>query len=400
MDRRAFLTRSLALGCSLAASPLVTPVALAQGPWDARLVVIVLRGGLDGLDVIRPIGDTDLARLRPRLMETAGLGLNDAWALHPGLSGLRALWDAGQFGALHATSSPYRGPRSHFDAQDVLEAGTFPAGETRSGWLNRMLGIVPGMTAETAYSVGHEQMKILSGTNPYLQWSPRSELDLSPQSRRLLDLILHDDPIFRDAALRAVDIADTLFTEATADAEEAGADGEMGMMMAPAPTRGHAGVAAFAAQRLRAETRIASFSLHGWDTHSRQDIQLNSALENLTETILTLRDGLGPVWEQTAVLCMTEFGRTAHENGTLGTDHGTGGAMLFAGGALRGGQVLGRWPGLAEADLFDRRDLMPTSDVRAAAGRVMQDLFGLSRSDIEDTIFPGLDMADAPRLAV
>jgi len=119
-------------------------------------------------------------------------------------------------------------------------------------------------------------------------------------------------------------------------------------------------------------------------------------LRNLGDTILTLRSGLGPVWEKTAVLCLTEFGRTARENGTKGTDHGTGGAMVFAGGALNGGRILGDWPGLAEADLYNRRDLMPTRDVRAYPAWVMHDLIGVNRRAIEGSIFPGLDMGSNP----
>jgi uncharacterized protein (DUF1501 family) len=125
---------------------------------------------------------------------------------------------------------------------------------------------------------------------------------------------------------------------------------------------------------------------------------MRGLLARLADTILTIKDGLGDTWSRTAVLAVTEFGRTVRVNGSNGTDHGTGGAMLMAGGAIRGGQVYGRWPGLTEADLLDRRDLMPTEDVRAYAGRVMQDLMGLETGVIERAVFPGLSMADAPRV--
>ena len=170
------------------------------------------------------------------------------------------------------------------------------------------------------------------------------------------------------------------------------------MGMAAPKAGDHLSLAQFAAGRLRGETRIASFSVNGWDTHDNQKVNLQRTLLRLSDTILALKDGLGPVWGKTAVLCMTEFGRTARENGTRGTDHGTGGAMLFAGGALRGGQVAGRWPGLGEADLYQRRDLMPTSDVRAAAGWVMRGLFGLDASTVEQVVFPGLDLTTDPGL--
>ena len=385
--RRGFLTGLL--GCSVAASPLLTPIALASGPWDNRLVVLVLRGGMDGLDALRPVGDADFADLRPTLAQAPGLVLDPFWALHPALEPLLPLWQAGELGAVHATSTPYRGKRSHFDGQDILEAGAADLSDVRSGWLNRMLGVVPGMTAETAYAIGQEQMLILTGPNPRLRWSPEARLEMSPQARRLLELVLHDDPMFRDAALQAVDIADSL-----TQADLVG----VGEGMQVSTSGDHVSLAQFAASRLVGETRIASFSLNGWDTHKGQVGSLRGALRRLSETLLTLKDSLGPTWEKTAVLCMTEFGRTARENGTQGTDHGTGGAMFYAGGALRGGRVLGRWPGLSEADLLERRDLMPTTDVRAAAGAVMQGLFGLSRAQIEETVFPGLDLSDAPSL--
>jgi uncharacterized protein (DUF1501 family) len=161
---------------------------------------------------------------------------------------------------------------------------------------------------------------------------------------------------------------------------------------------GHVQLAEFAASRLRGETRIASFSLGGWDTHSQQRGALAAALGALAETILTLKDGLGPVWGRTAVLCLTEFGRTARENGTGGTDHGTGGAMLFAGGALKGGRVVADWPGLGEGDLYGDRDLLPTRDVRAHAAWAMRGLFGLGRDVLEGTVFPGLGMGSDPGL--
>jgi uncharacterized protein (DUF1501 family) len=392
MDRRGFLYGSAAMGCSLAASPFLTPVALASGPWDNRLVIIVLRGAMDGLDAVRPLGDPDYAALRPSLNDGKAVVLDDFWGLHPGLSDLVPLWQAGQVGIMHAVSTPYRNVRSHFDGQDILEAGSLDINGGAGGWLNRMLTLVPGMTAETAYALGQENMAILQGPAPHLRWAPEAKFDLSPQMRRLLELTLHDDPMFRDAAMQAVSIADSLATETMI------AEGDDAEMMASSNNPGsEASLAQFAAARLREDTRIASFSVNGWDTHRTQANSLPSTLRRLAKTILTLRDGLGPVWDKTAVLCMTEFGRTARENGTRGTDHGTGGAMIYAGGALRGGQVIGRWPGLAEADLFERRDLMPTGDVRAAAGWVMQGLFGLTTSQIQQIVFPGLDLGDGSR---
>jgi len=406
LSRRLFLTRSAVLGCSLAASPLLTPVTMASAPWDNRLVVIILRGGLDGLDAVRPYGAPEFAAYRGGLVGDAlpgELDLDGFFALNPAMAPLMPLWRAGQLGFAHAVSTPYRNKRSHFDGQDILEAGTGAPGPTkaRDGWLNRMLQAVPGVEAETAYAIGRADMLLTRGAAEVADWSPAAALMLSPQAELLLERVMHDDPLFRDALQEAV----TLTRETVALPEDGAELDSAGMMNAMqdsmAAARKAGGVeeiARFAADRLRGDTRIAAYSLSGFDTHARQDRTLPRALEALTENIITLREGLGPVWDKTAVVAMTEFGRTARANGTGGTDHGTGGVMVMAGGALRGGRVVTDWPGLGEADLYERRDLMPTRDVRAHPGWIMRHLFGLEARVIEQTVFPGLDMGSDPKL--
>lgn len=396
MDRRKFLTRIAALGCSAAASPLVTPVALAQAPWDARLVVIILRGAMDGLDVFRPVGDPNYAALRPTLRQGT-MDLTGFFGMNAALSPLVPLWQAGQMGAAHAVSTPYRDKRSHFDGQDILEAGR-PGivGASNDGWLNRMLQTVPGVTGQTAFAIGRDQQLIMSGDAPAARWSPEADLVLSPQAERLLALVHDADPMFRTASAQAIEIAQSIAMSAASDEQGAEMMMEDPMMAGVRANAEHVQLAEFAAARLRGDTRIASFSVTGWDTHLNQKGGITSALRRLSDTILTLRAGLGPVWDNTAVLCLTEFGRTAAENGTKGTDHGTGGAMIYAGGALNGGRILGDWPGLAEVDLYNRRDLMPTRDVRAYPAWVMHDLLGISRRAIEASIFPGLEMKSNP----
>lgn len=392
MDRRSFLAGGLTAGCSAAASVALPSLALARAPWDARLVVIILRGAMDGLDVIRPLGDPGYAALRPTLNTDGTLGAG-FWGLHPALGPLWPLWQAGEVGAVHAVSTPYRDQRSHFDGQDLLEAGgTTLAGAPRDGWLNRLVATQPGMAAETAYAIGRAQMLVLSGDAPVARWSPETRLDVSPQALRLLELVNHDDPLFREASAQAVEIAASVAERAASDAALGEAMMSDPMMAEVSPRGAHVAMARFAASRLVGETRIAAFSLNGWDTHENQIRALPRALGTLTDSILTLKAGLGPVWDKTAVLCLTEFGRTAAENGTGGTDHGTAGAVLFGGGALRGGQVLGAWPGLAEVDLYDRRDLAPTRDVRAVMAEVLGGLFGISGTDLSKSIFPGLQI--------
>lgn len=393
--RRGLLKSAGVIGCSLAAHPLLTPMTFASAPGDARLVVIILRGGMDGLDVLQPIGDRTFATVRPSLRGEAEQ-LTDFYALHTGMAGLRPLWDAGELAFVQAVSTPYRDKRSHFDGQDMLEAGTggdVIMTDERDGWLNRLVSVLPGVTGQTAYAVGRDNMRILAGDAPAAHWAPQTNLAISPQARLLLERIYESDPLFHAAASQAMDLAETLAEEAEEDAAT-GTD----MMAQPRQGRNERRLAAFAADRLRRDTRIAAFSITGWDTHRSQRWQMASTLTRLSAAIETLKADLGPVWGNTTVLALTEFGRTVRQNGTEGTDHGTGGMVVAAGGAIRGRQVLGDWPGLMEADLYDRRDLMPTRDVRAYAGWALRDLFGIETSVIEQAIFPGLDLGPDPRL--
>jgi uncharacterized protein (DUF1501 family) len=386
LTRRLFIQSATLAGCSAAAHPLLSTVTFAEAPGDNRLVVIILRGAMDGLDVVRPVGDRAFAGMRPQLLRTAagGEALDGFYALHPELSPLMPLWTAGELAFAHAVSTPYRDKRSHFDGQDILEAGTAPGEGARDGWLNRLIQTLPGARAETAFSIGASRMPILAGPAPTSSWAPNADFGLSPQARQLLDAVYHDDPLFRAAAMQAMELGDTTV-------EPMAGGGGAGLKETRA-------LAAYAADRLKEETRIAAFSLSGWDTHRNQEASLGAALNRLGAAILALREGLGPVWGRTAVLAMTEFGRTVRENGSRGTDHGTGGAMLMAGGAIRGGRVFGDWPGLGESDLYDGRDLMPTADVRAYAGWAMRGLFGLSAGSLEGAVFPGLDLPGDPGL--
>ena len=381
--------RSFLIGCSAAASPLLTPISFAATPGENRLVVIVLRGAMDGLDVVRPLGDPDWRGLRPTLAAEAAaqsLDLDGFFGLHPGCAGLMPLWRAGELGFAHAVATPYRARRSHFVGQDFLEnggaekTGTMTAAE--DGWLNRALGRIKG-APDMAVTVGREPMRILEGAAAAQQWLPVSESHLSGQGEALLARLHAQDPVFAESYSQALALREETKTERISNADA---------------KRDQLGT--YVAGRLNGTARIATFSFGGWDTHYRQDLALTRRLGDLTDTVLALKAGLGRNWDSTLVLALTEFGRSAHENGSGGTDHGTGGALLMAGGALRGGRVLGRWPGLREADLYDRRDLMPTADVRAYAGWALRDMFGLSVSDIEGAVFPALDMAASPRLVL
>jgi uncharacterized protein (DUF1501 family) len=339
------------------------------------LVVIVLRGGMDGIAAFPPLGDPAYATMRPKLAETAALELDDRFGMHPALEPLLPLWLRGQLAVAQAVATPYRGKRSHFEGQDLLEAGVSGPGKIRDGWLNRALTLMPGVRPETAISLGRENMLLLRGDAPAQVWFPGERLRLRNDERGLLDRLYAGDPLFLSALQAAKDLS----------AVETGQ-----------PEDGVDPIARFAGERLAAEARIAAFSIGGWDTHVGQGNAIVRPLGRLARAITTLEAASGPAWERTLVIAMTEFGRTARENGSGGTDHGTGGAALLAGGAVRGGRVYGDWPGLGDGALYQDRDLMPTTDVRAYPARALEALFGIDTGRIESVIFPGLDMGAAP----
>jgi uncharacterized protein (DUF1501 family) len=382
LSRRSFL-----IGCSAAASPLLTPVTFAAAPGENRLVVIVLRGAMDGLDLLRPLGDRNYAAMRPTLLaaDAPSADLDGFYALHPAASGLMPLWQAGQLAFAQAVSTPYRVGRSHFIAQDALENGTGEASglmtARRDGWLNRAVAALPDMGGKSAVTLGPERMLILDGAAETDHWLPVADLAMSSQGMSLLSLLHGEDPAFAKAFAEAQLLADT--TDSS---------------MAPKGQRSMGNLGTFVAERLRSEARIAAFSIGGWDTHQQQARTMEVQAALLSDTILSIRAGLASAWESTLVLAVTEFGRTARENGTRGTDHGTGGMMVAAGGALNGRRVFGRWPGLGDGDLFEDRDLMPTGDVRAYAAWALRGLFGLNDDVLTASVFPGLDLGADPGL--
>lgn len=380
LSRRAFL-----IGCSAAASPLLTPVTFAAAGGENRLVVILLRGAMDGLDVLRPLGDPNFAAMRRTLLADAdqSIPLDGFFALHPAARDLAPLWSAGELGFVQAVATPYRAGRSHFIAQDALEngAGGVDGGLTpaRDGWLNRAVGLIPGSTPRTAVSVGQERLMILDGDVDTDHWFPAEESPLSSQGQALLAALHAADPLFAEPFLKAQALSQQF-------------DGQR----LPREAMAYQMLGSYVADRLLTDSRIASFSLGGWDTHQGQAKTMAEQLSTLSTAILSIRTGLGTAWGTTLVLTMTEFGRTARENGSGGTDHGTGGMIMAAGGALRGGKVYGQWPGLGSGQLLEDRDLLPTGDLRATAAWALRSMFGIEAAALQSTVFPGLDMGRDP----
>ena len=355
-SRRAFLAQSLALGCSAAASPLVTPVTFAAVPGENRFVVIVLRGGMDALDIVAPVADPKWKQYRPSLRKNVYSDLDGYFALNPNLSELMPMWVSEELAFAQAVSTPYRDKRSHFDGQDLLEAGVVEVtSDVRdSGWMNRMLGLLPGVKKDTAFSVGRENMLVLRGDFPTTSWAPEGRIDLSPQAQLLLDAVYSKDPLFAEAGKTAMTLAAELTLQEMAESAEGESMGTMmENMQAAAAAQKAGGLAAFAAARLKEDTRFATFSIGGWDTHQKQIRSIRNATRELQSALVTLKSELGRVWDKTCVLCMTEFGRTARENGSGAAVVGCG---LFQGPVVcRGGK--------------DRYDVSGRTDVAGNGGK-------------------------------
>ncbi|WP_206936308.1 DUF1501 domain-containing protein [Roseococcus thiosulfatophilus] len=367
-------------------------ISSAAGARDPRLLVVVLRGGLDGLSAVVPLGDPAYAERRTGSeMAQAGatLPLDNMFGLNRNMPALAEMYRAREALILHAVATPYR-ERSHFDAQDLLESG-FPSlvrGE-RTGWLNRTLQQLPRgerLPPPRGLAISPMVPLIMSGAAPVETWQRQTFRYADDDTiARLLDLYEARDPVLAEALRRGAALDGVM----QADPEAMGA-----------PAARQAGLPDFttdaaAAARIMARPdgpRVAAISYGGWDTHNNQGPvqgQLGRGLAALDAALGALRAGLLPVWRDTVVAVVTEFGRTVRVNGSLGTDHGVGTVALLLGGAVRGGRVLADWPGLAEHQLYERRDLMPTTDLRAVMKGMLAEHLGLEPRLLGRDTFPG-----------
>ena len=393
MQRREVLTGGVVAVCG---ALLTARVAFARAAGTtSRLVLVIMRGALDGLAAVPPLGDRDYGELRRELAlhapgETGGaLPLNGFFGLHPSLAFLHECYAARELIVLHALASPYR-ERSHFDGQDVLENGTPRPHALQSGWLNRALAATPAPAArEAGVSLGQNVPLVMRGPAAVTSWSPSKLMALDEDTlSRITELYAGD-------ALLATRLADALAANTIA----AGDEGEAGMMApqtTPAAVRGkarYAEVVRAAAGFLRREDgpKVAVFDTSGWDTHANEggaQGQLAARLGELDAGLATLRQELGPAWKDSAVLLLTEFGRTAAVNGTRGTDHGTATAGFLFGGAVAGGRVIADWPGLSAHALYQGRDLAPTLDVRSVLKGILTEHLAVSSRALEQSVFP------------
>jgi len=384
-DRSFLLSRRklLAGAGALAALPMMAPISVAAASGDSRFVTIILRGAMDGLDLVQPYGDAAFATLRPTLAlkpETGLIDLDGFFGLHPAAADLMPLWQARELAFVHAVATPYRGGRNHFEGQDILENGGREVGE-KSGWLNRALAVLPRSGLRQAVNVSGASELILNGPNDAQRRGAHYGLALAGDEERFFEELFSGDEEF----------AKVWSAAATTDG-----GGPPSQPAGAARTTQISEIGRIAGSLLRENYRIANFSIAGWDTHVDQKTQFPKAVGDLTTAIMSLKEALGTeAWNKTVVLAVTEFGRAARENDKGGTEHGTASVALLAGGAVAGGQVHGQWPGLTPDQLLDGQDLSPTGDLRAVAASLLQQQFEVSPGNLTTKVFPGLTLDGA-----
>ncbi len=361
-----------------------------------RFVLVVLRGGMDGLGAVPALGDPDFAAARWPLGQYAPggalpLARDPTFALHPSLVEMQAMYGRGEAAVVHAVGLAYR-ERSHFDAQQVLESGGTRPYELSTGWLGRALAASgsKGIALNTSVPL------VLRGNAAIDTWAPSALPDPSADLVARLERMYAGDP----ELAKALERARALHLDAAPPEAATMNDGATAMAMAPgAPAPARPGnfvvlsrrAAEFLSQPIGPQAAV--LELGGWDTHANQanpNGALANALRQLDAGLAALRAGLAQTdaWNRTVVVVASEFGREVAVNGTLGTDHGTGGAAFVLGGAVRGGRVVADWPGLAKARRFEGRDLRMTTDLRAVLKGVLGDHLHVASRTLERDVFP------------
>ena len=382
ISRRQFIN-SAALASMSAALP---GLALGKTPGQNKFVLVILRGAADGLAIAAPYGDGNYRKMRGTLAlpepgsDSGLLKLDGLFGLNPAMPTLYEEYLGQRAIVVHAVASPYRS-RSHFDGQDFLESGSSAGHASRDGWMNRALGV--SETGTSAIAIAPHAPMVLRGQNAASNWAP-SSLTLADEStlQRIASMYGDDDFLSQRLAqaMRAEDIAD----------ESVDMEGNRVRTSSAAYTRQ---LMEAAAKFLISDDgpNMAVIEAGGWDTHANQGTTggaLFNRLSGLDSGLAILREGLGEAWSDTVVTIVTEFGRTVRVNGTRGTDHGTGSAAILVGGAVDGGKVVSDWPGLRENDLYENRDLAPTTDMRSIFKSVLIEHLGFDSAMVERVVFP------------
>lgn len=360
--------------------------AAARSP---RLIVILLRGAADGLNIVVPYQEANYYAARPTMAiakpgeEDGALDLDGQFGLHPALEPLMAQWKVGNLAFVQATGLKDV-TRSHFQAQDYWESGA--ANLDGSGWMNRLLGVLPGNSATQAVSIGNAMPLIFTGPQAVASMafgqagSREIQID-RPQIQVAFDRLYAQDQRLSQVYKAGREARDVLL-KSLSEEQVAASKG------APAPAQFETS-ARYLAQLMSgdAATQVAFMALGGWDSHVNQRGLLNRQLKSLGEGLAVLAKSLGAVYADTAIVVMSEFGRTVAENGNGGSEHGYGNAMWLLGGAIKGQQMYGEWPGLAETALHESRDLAITTDARDVLMSLLGQHFSLDAGALSQ-VFP------------
>lgn len=369
LSRRAVLAASSATMLGFAFG---SKLALAKAPTEQRLVFMILRGGMDGVEALMPVGDPAWSGIGGRQSPLGSpVPVDSFFTLHGNLAGLAPMVEAGELVFVHALASPYR-QRSHFDAQNIIETGGRRAYELKDGWVARLVPAIGG-DAASAVALSAQLPVALRGSIPFGNY-PRAPLRMPPPDfGDRLGPLWSEDPQLSGIWQQAERAARVL------QGARAGTPAQLAAHFLSHPEG----------------ARVAVFELGGFDTHSSQQYRLGAQLAEVQKALLQLQAGLGPHWASTVVIAATEFGRTVPMNGAGGTDHGTGTVAFVAGGALPAWRlrqkVIADWPGLAKAQLLDGRDLLPTRDLRSLLLSVSARHFGEDPKRLSPILFPGED---------
>jgi uncharacterized protein (DUF1501 family) len=372
-------------------------IARAEGR-DPRFLTIILRGALDGLATVAPVGDPDWLALRGDNALTLdgklpALKLDEFFALNPAMPNLHRMFEAKEAIIVHASATPYR-ERSHFDGQDLLESGLPKPGASDTGWLNRALaGLAPAGRVDPRgselFAVGPVTPLVVRGPAPVMSWSPQRVM---PASKDTVGRLL---ALYRDCDAKLAGVLEDN-SKRVAGIEQPG-NGQKPGVPGPGQVRAYFSEAAGTAAKFLSQPegpRVGALALDGWDTHFNEGIaqgRLSQLLGALDEALAAIKTNMGVAWRETVVALATEFGRTARINGTEGTDHGTATVAILVGGALKGGRVIADWPGLKPVNLYQDRDLKPTTDLRAVLKGVLRDHLRAAEKASAQTVFPGSD---------
>lgn len=395
MNTRRHLLRTALAGAALAPWARLSLAAFGAPPalqaaGGNRFVMLILRGGLCGLTAVPALGDPHFADARGALATWASepLPLDATFALNPLLPQLHALYVQRELAVLHAVGLPYR-ERSHFDAQQVLESGGTRPYELATGWLGRALASRSTAAPIKAVALETAVPLVLRGPAEVDTWAPSALPEPSADLVARLEALYRNDPALSQALTRARDLRAEPGMAAHPQALGRGGNGASQIGRGAAVT-----LARKAADFLQRGSQVAVMELGGWDSHANQAAPNGATSNNLRlldATLAALHQGLqaGGTWGRTVVLVATEFGREVAVNGTQGTDHGTGGAALLLGGAVKGGQVLADWPGLAPKNRFEGRDLRITTDLRQVLRPILALHLQVPTQALDAVVLPG-----------